>query len=115
VYRPGACVVIPGKDSVPLPMVVAGVTFVAAEVTALINDYLFPQIPQISILSAPLHTGLNIGVQIGVTAGLENYMSPGLVGDLGLTELALFAAGSEVASTYIVNELIRPTIMKYYM
>jgi hypothetical protein len=112
-YRPGSMVKIPGSKSVSLPLVVAGVTFIAAEASALVNEYLFPQIPQITLLAAPLHTGLTIGVQVGVTAGLENYISPGLVGDLGLTELTVFAAGAEVASTYLVNEWIRPTIMKY--
>jgi hypothetical protein len=109
-YRPGALVQIPGSSDVPLPVIAAGVTFVAAEVCALVNEYLFPHIPQLSIISAPLHSGLNIGVQIGVTAALENYISPGLVGDLGLTELAVFATGAEIGSQYIVDQWITPTL-----
>jgi hypothetical protein len=112
-YRPGAQVSLSSGTTVSLPLVVAGATFAAAEVASLMNEYLFPQIPQISLLSAPIHTGLNIGVQVAVTAAIENMAAPGLVGDIGLTELAVFAAGAEVTSTYLVNEIIRPTIMKY--
>ena len=107
-YRPGATVIVSGSKDVPLPLVAAGATFLAAEACALINDYLFPHIPQISILSAPLHTGLNVGAQIAVTAGIENYMSPGLVGDLGITELAVFATAAEVGSQYLVDQWILP-------
>ena len=114
-YRPGAKVALAGGTTASLPMVVAGATFAAAEVAALMNEYLFPQIPQISILSAPIHTGLNIGVQVAVTAGVESYMAPGLASDIGLGELVVFATGAEVASTYLVNEWIRPTLIKYYM
>jgi hypothetical protein len=112
-YRPGAQVALSSGTTVSLPLVAAGATFVAAEVASLMNEYLFPQIPQISILSAPLHTGLNIGVQVAVTAAVENMAAPGLSSDIGLAELAVFATGAEVASTYIVNELIRPTLQKY--
>jgi hypothetical protein len=113
-YRPDSRVGLSGGTSASLPLVVAGATFAAAEVAALMNEYLFPQIPQISILSAPLHTGLNIGVQVAVTAAVENMAAPGLASDIGLGELVAFATGAEIASTYIVNELIRPTLMKYY-
>ena len=107
-YRPGTMIRVPGGGTMPLTVVAAGATFAAAEVCALINDYLFPQIPQITLLSAPLHTGLNIGAQVGVTAMLENYISPGLVGDLGITELVGFATAAEVGSSYLVDNWIKP-------
>jgi hypothetical protein len=112
-YRPGATVIIAGSSNVPLPLVAAGATFLAAEACALINEYLFPHIPQLSVLSAPLHTGLNVGAQIAVTAGIENYMSPGLVGDLGITELAVFATGAEIGSQYLVDMWINPMMRSW--
>lgn len=107
-YRPGAMVVMKGRDGVSLAMVAGGATVIAAEACALINDYLFPHIPKISLISAPLHTALNVGAQVGVTAALENYISPGLVGDVGITELVAFAAAAEVGSTYLVDQWLRP-------
>ena len=107
-YRPGTMIHVPGGKNMSLVVVAAGVTFAAAEVCALINDYLFPQIPQITLLSAPLHTGLNIGAQVGVTALLENYISPGLVSDLGIAELVGFATAAEVGSSYLVDNWIKP-------
>ena len=112
-YRPGANVVIAGSSDVPLPLVAAGATFLAAEACALMNEYLFEHIPQISVLSAPLHSGLNIGVQMGVTAGIENYISPGLVSDLGLTELAVFAACAEIGSQYLTDMWINPMLRSW--
>jgi hypothetical protein len=106
-WRPGATVYI-GDKIVPLPLVIAGATFLASEVSELINTYLFEHIPSISLLSAPLHTGLSIGVQTGVVATVENYMSPGMVGEIGLAELAVFAAGSEIAGNYLAKEWLAP-------
>lgn len=113
-YRPGAEVRIPGYGDVPLPIVVAGVTFLAAEISAFINDQVFAHIPQIDILEAPMHTSLTIGVQTAVTAAVENFISPGLVGDLGITELVVFAAIAEVGSTYLCDKWINPAMCSYY-
>lgn len=112
-WRPNAMVLVPGTGAVPLPFVVAGVTFIAAEASALINTYLFPHIPVINLLEAPMHTALTVGVQTAVTAGVENYVSPGLVGDLGITELVAFAVIAEVGSTYIVDQWITPALYRY--
>ena len=106
-WRPGQQVVIGGK-LMPLSLVVAGASFLASEVTELINHFLFDHIPQISMLSHPLHSALAVGTQIGVVAGVENYLSPGLVGDQGLPEVAAICALSEITSSYVTNEFLRP-------
>lgn len=113
-YHPGCMVYIPGRSNVPLPVVVAGVTFIAAEVSALVNTYLFPHIPSITALEAPAHTALTIGVQTAVTAAVENTISPGLVGDIGLAELAGFAVVAEIGSSYIVDHWITPMLSRYH-
>lgn len=113
-YNPGGMVYIPGRGNVPLPIVVAGVTFIAAEVSALVNTYLFPHIPSISALEAPAHTALTIGVQTAVTAAVENTISPGLVGDLGLPQLLGCAVVAEIGSTYIVDHWITPMLSRYH-
>lgn len=113
-YHPNVMVYVTGKGSVPLPIVVAGVTFIAAEVSALVNTYLFPHIPQITALEAPAHTALTVGVQTAVTAVVENTISPGLVGDIGVPELFALAAISEVTSTYIVDQWISPILSRYH-
>jgi hypothetical protein len=106
-WRPGAQVRV-GDKAIPLPLIVGGAVFLAGEVSELVNTYLFDHIPSISLLSAPLHTGLSIGVQTGVVAAVENYVSPGLVGDLGLPEIVAFAAGAEIAGNYLAKEWLLP-------
>ncbi len=87
---------------------VAGAFFLASEISELINHYLFEHIPQINALSHPMHSALAIGAQVGVVAGVENYLSPGLVGDQGLLEVAGICALSEITSTYVANEFLKP-------
>jgi len=106
-WRPGTNVIIMGK-TYPLALVVAGASFVASEVTELVNHYLFEHISSINLLSAPLHTGLSIGTQVGVVCGIENFLSPGLIGDQGLPEVAALCALGEVAGTYLANEWLHP-------
>lgn len=113
-WRPNAMVLVPGTGPVPLSIVVGAVTFIAAEASALINCYLFPHIPAINVLEAPMHTALTVGVQTAVTAYVEDYVAPGLVGDLGITELVAFAVIAEVGSTYIVDQWITPAMSRYY-
>lgn len=114
IYRPGAMVKIPGtQQRMSLPLLAAGATFVAAEAAALINEYLFPHIPIINAIEAPAHTALNVGAQVAITAGVENYMSPGLLQDIPLSELAVFAAAAEVGSTYLTDELFIPMFTRW--
>ncbi len=106
-WRPGQQVIISGK-TMPLALVVAAASFLASEVSELINKNLFEHIPQISALSHPMHTALAVGAQVGVVAGVENYLSPGLVGDQGLAEVAGICLLSEITSTYVANEYLKP-------
>jgi hypothetical protein len=106
--HPGARVLV-GSQNVAFPVFIAGATFVAAEACALINDYLFSHIPVISAFEAPAHTALNIGTQLGVVAGIEHFLAPGLAGqDTPIAEMAAFAAATEVGSSYLVDEIIIP-------
>ena len=106
-WRPGQQVIIGGK-TVPLALVVAGASFLASEVSELINKNLFEHIPQIGALTHPMHTALAVGTQVAVVAGVENYLSPGLVGDQGLVEVVGICALSEITSTYVANEFLKP-------
>ena len=106
-WRPGQNVNV-GGNIVPLSLVVAGAAFVASEVTELINHYLFEHIPQISALTHPMHTALAIGTQVGVVSGVENYLSPGLIGDQGLPEVVGICALSEITATYVTREFLLP-------
>jgi hypothetical protein len=105
--RPGAEVII-GGGTYPLSLVVAGASFLASEVSEYINSTVFPHIPRIGALSHPVHSALNMGVVAGGVAFVENYASPGLVGDLGIAEIVGVAALAEVAGTYISNEWLKP-------
>jgi hypothetical protein len=107
-WRGNAPVLIPGAGTVSFPLLVAGGTFVASEVAALINDYLFPHIPVINAVQAPMHTALNVGAVAAVTAGVENFYSPGLSSEQGLGEIGMLAAAAEVGSTYICDEWLIP-------
>lgn len=113
-WRPkGMVSIIGNRAPIPLPLVVGAVTFIAAEASALINTYLFPHIPVINVLEAPMHTALTIGVQTTVTAGVENFIAPGLVGDLGISELVAFAVIAEVGSSYVTDYWITPMLSRY--
>jgi hypothetical protein len=106
-WRPGAQVIM-GDKKVPLALVCAGASFVASEVSELINDYLFDHIPQVRVLSHPMHSALNIGAQVGVVSGIESFLSPGLVGDQGVAEIAAYCALSEITATYLTDQFLRP-------
>lgn len=108
-YRPNERVKLPGFGTVvPLPLAAAGFTFIAAEIAAVINEQFFPHIPVINAWAAPAHTALNIGTVAAVTAGTENFFSPGASSDVSLAEYAAFAAMAEVGSTYLVDDLLLP-------
>ncbi|MDR3411956.1 MAG: hypothetical protein P4L87_13600 [Formivibrio sp.] len=98
---------------IPLPLFAAGTTFVAAEVCALINDYLFPHIPVINVWQAPAHTALNVGTLAAGTALLENQLAPGLLQQMGMTEVAALSLLAEISSTYLVDDLILPMMDKW--
>jgi len=102
--RPGAEVII-GGGTYPLGLVVAGASFIASEVSEYVNSTVFSHIPQIGVLSHPVHSALNMGV---VAGAVENFASPGLVGDLGVAGVVGVAALAEVAGTYLANEWLRP-------
>ncbi len=106
-WRPGTNVIIMGK-TYPLALVVAGASFVASEVTELVNHYLFEHIPSVDLLQAPLHTGLAVGTQIGVVCAIENFLSPGLIGDQGLAEVAALCALGEVTGSYLASNWLHP-------
>jgi hypothetical protein len=100
--------VLIGGKSYPFPLIIAGASAAASLVCELINSEVFSHIPQIGILSHPIHTGLNIGVQTGVVCGLENALSPGLISDQGLTEIVGFAAIGEIGGNYLYTEWLKP-------
>jgi hypothetical protein len=107
VWRPGTQALVSGK-AVALPLVVAGATFAGAELAALTNAYLFEHLPLIpKALQYPAHTALNVGVVTGGIVGIENFFSPGLVGDQGLAEVAAIAALSELVSSYVTTEWLQ--------
>ncbi len=97
-----------------LPLVVGAASFLVSELSEYINHTVFEHIPQISALSHPLHTALNVGVISGGVAAIENLVSPGLVGDLGVGQIVGIAALAEVSSTYLANEWLRPMYEKAY-
>ena len=104
----GSQALVFGDKVLPLPVVVAGVGALASLGAELINSYVFDHIPSISALSHPLHTGVTIGAQVGMICAIENTVSPGLVGDLGLTKIAGVAAVAEVGGNYLAKEWLAP-------
>lgn len=114
-WHPGIKVKVPGMASMPLPLLAAGATFAATALAQLINDQLFSHIPVINAWEAPAHTALNIGTITAGSAAIENWMSPSLVGkDIPLIEVGIFAAASEVAGTYLCDDLLIPMWQKWY-
>jgi len=106
-YLPGATVNV-GDKQIPLALFAAGASFAASLLSEAVNSYVFEHIPQISVLSHPLHSALNVGVQTGAICLIDNTLAPGLVGELGLPQIALAAAGAEMAGGYLANEWLKP-------
>jgi hypothetical protein len=102
------------EGNYPLPLVVGALSFLASEVSEYVNSTVFEHIPQISALTHPMHSALNVGVIAGGVSALENFLSPGLVGDLGATQVIGIAALAEVSSTYLANEWLKPMYEKAY-
>ena len=113
VYLPGATVNV-GSQQIPLALFAAGASFAASLLSEAVNSNVFEHIPQISVLSHPLHTALNVGVQTGTVCLIDNFFAPGLVGELGIGQIALVAAGAEVAGGYFANEWLRPWYEQMY-
>ena len=98
----------------PLPLVVGALSFVASELSEYVNSTVFEHITQISALSHPMHSALNVGVIAGGVSALENLVSPGLVGDMGMAQILGIAALAEISSTYLVSEFFKPMYEKAY-
>ncbi|MDR3476918.1 MAG: hypothetical protein P4M14_02665, partial [Gammaproteobacteria bacterium] len=60
------------------------------------------------------HTALNVGALAAGTALLENQLAPGLLQEMGLTEVAGLALLAEISSSYLVDDLILPMMAKWY-
>jgi hypothetical protein len=112
VYRPNSTVPVFGSQ-VPLPLLAAGATFAVSEIAALINQYLFPHIPVINAFEAPAHTALNVATLAAGTALVENKLTPGILQEMGLTEVAAMALLAEISSTYLVDEWIVPMVNRH--
>lgn len=106
-YRPGAKAIVFGAEY-PLPLVVAGASFIASEVAEFFSSIVNVDIPQLGLLSHPAHTAVNVGVLSGGVAAVENFISPGLVGDLGAAEVIGVSALAEVTGTFLANEWLKP-------
>lgn len=107
-WRPGQQVII-GDKTVPLALVVAGASAAATLISEMVNCYVFDHIPEpINALGYPVHTALNVGVQTGAICAIENYLSPGLVGDQGLVEVAGVCALGFIAGKYLATEWLSP-------
>jgi len=107
-WRPGQNVII-GDKTVPLALVVAGASAAATMVSELMNSYVFDHLPApINALGYPVHTALNVGVQTGAICAIENYLSPGLVGDQGLLEVAGICGVGFITGKYIATEWFAP-------
>lgn len=106
---PNASVKIPMlSGDYPLPLVVGAITFLVSEVSEYVNSTVFEHIPQISVLSHPMHSALNVGVIAGGVSAIENLISPGLVGDMGASQILGIAALAEVSGTYLANQWLKP-------
>src|SRR5438105_461363 len=104
-WRGNVDVDIPGIGLYPLPVVAGVATFVGSQMTSLINDYLFPHIPVVSVLQYPAHAALNVAANVATTRTIENYLSPGLVSDLPLTEVTAFCAVAEMGASYLTDNI----------
>ena len=107
-WRPGQNVVI-GDKTVPLSLVIAGASAAATLLSELVNSYVFENLPEpLTAIGYPVHTALNIGVQTATICGIENYLSPGLVGDQGVLEVAGICGLGFITGKYVATEWLAP-------
>ena len=78
------------------------------------NDYVAPHITSLTLLNAPLHSALNVG--IGASGSALAYhlaAGPGWTDTVGLPNLLAVSAIAEIGSGYLAESWWRPMIDQY--
>jgi len=112
-WRPDWVAEIPGYGSYSLPLVVGGLIAGMSVAAAYMNDKVFDHIPGINVFEAPAHTAVNVAAIGGGAAIVENFISPGILDDLPVSETLVMAGLAEVGSTYLVDQLLAPMVQKW--
>ena len=78
------------------------------------TDTIAPHVTQLTLLSAPAHTGVNIALSVGTTALAYNTMAgKGWTDSVSLPGIVAIAASAEVGSGYLTESWIRPALNQY--
>ena len=107
-YYPGVKVRI-GETAYPLPVLVGGAAFAASMFSEYMTEMTLSHLPAgFNVLSHPAETALNIGIQTGTAAAIENYMVPGVVGKIGVPQLAIATGLAEMGGSYLAQNWLAP-------
>jgi hypothetical protein len=111
--RPGLSLRIMGK-SVPAWAVAGAVCAIGTEFVGLTHDYILPHIPVLTLASAPVETGLSIGVNAAAGALTYNILAPGALSEVGIGELLMGAAAAELISGYVTELYWKPMLHQHF-
>lgn len=80
----------------------------------LTNDYIAPHITSLTLLNAPMHSALNVGIGAGGSALAYHLAAgPGWTDSVGIPSLFAISAAAEVGSGYLTESWWRPMIEQY--
>jgi hypothetical protein len=84
------------------------------ELGQVVNDYVAPHVTSITLLSAPVHTALNIAIGATATALAYHMAAGGNWSDtVGITSVLGIAAVAEVGSGYATSMWWQPMLQQY--
>jgi hypothetical protein len=116
VFAPGVAGLALEIKGVQIPVWVFGglASAVGVALGQVTNDYVAPHITSLTLLSAPVHSALNIGIGASSTA-LAYHLAAGSAwsDSVGLTSVLAISAASEIGSGYLTESWWRPMIEQY--
>lgn len=80
----------------------------------LTTQYVSPHITMLTVINAPVHTALNVGIGTAGTAlAYSQAIGDGWSNEISLPSLVGVSAIAEVGSSYLTENWIRPMIQQY--
>lgn len=107
-YLYGGKVINAMGNNINLPValsVAGGVSYLLADIA---HDYIFPALHVSEKFNAPVSSAVNIGANFASQNALLAVMNSNAPSEIGETKLLLGAAGSAMASHYVLNNFLLP-------
>ena len=103
----GKTIRISGKEY-PLAMVASGAVAVGSLFAEIAHDYIVPHIHWLDKISEPSSLALASGVTGGGNVGAYYLLNPKAINELGVSNLFLLGAGSELVGDTVYSKAVLP-------